>query len=270
MSCKNCQVTTSAPTPVPTSGPTSGPVTCGLRQIASSKVIGGQDAVPGQWPWQILLKRSGRPMCGGSIISSRWIVTAAHCVSKWYSYSVVVGENNRLKNEGTEKEYQVSKVFPHPAYGQLNNDIALLKLSQDIQFNKYVQPACLPQKDVKPGHKCYITGFGKIKHPGNMHTQLQQALMPAVDSKVCEAKNRKIINIPITDAMICGGEGGVNPISGCHGDSGGPYVCEVNGKWELHGAVSHGSPRCKSTETYTVFARVTHFRKWIDATMQSN
>ena len=63
--------------------------------------------------------------------------------------------------------------------------------------------------------------------------------------------------------MICSGDGGVTRKSGCHGDSGGPFVCQVNDRWELHGAVSHGSPRCSSSETYTVYARVTHFKNWI-------
>ena len=67
--------------------------------------------------------------------------------------------------------------------------------------------------------------------------------------------------------MVCSGDGGNTRKSGCHGDSGGPFVCQIGGRWELHGAVSHGSPRCASTETYTVFARVAYFKKWIDNVM---
>jgi len=213
-------------------------------------------------------------MCGGSVIAKRYIVTAAHCVDRSYAsqFSVVTGETDRTKNEGTEAEYQVEGLWMHPSYNaqrRLNNDIAVLKVNRDIAFNKYVQPVCLPNKVVSTGYsKCFITGFGKIKHPGNMHTHLQKAHMPPVDSKVCHARNFPNIRIPITDAMLCAGEGGVNPISGCHGDSGGPYVCEINGRWELHGAVSHGSPRCSSRETYTVFAKVAYFRQWIEGVMQ--
>ena len=70
--------------------------------------------------------------------------------------------------------------------------------------------------------------------------------------------------------MVCGGDGGRSNTSGCHGDSGRPFVCRVEGKWELHGVVSHGSPRCNSNETYTVFARVHHYRSWIQTSMASS
>ena len=63
--------------------------------------------------------------------------------------------------------------------------------------------------------------------------------------------------------MICGGDEGNTTLSGCHGDSGGPFVCEVNGKWELHGAVSWGSGICDSKQAYTVFARITKYLDWI-------
>ena len=73
--------------------------------------------------------------------------------------------------------------------------------------------------------------------------------------------------LQVTDAMICSGDGG-ETTSGCHGDSGGPFVCHINGRSELYGAVSHGSSRCDSSTSYSVYARVVHFRKWIDEAMR--
>ena len=71
-------------------------------------------------------------------------------------------------------------------------------------------------------------------------------------------------SLQITSNMICAGKEGTI-LSGCHGDSGGPYVCQnAAGRWVLQGAVSWGSPRCSAAERFTVFARVAKFRQWID------
>lgn len=92
---------------------------------------------------------------------------------------------------------------------------------------------------------------------------LQQGLLPIVSRKQCFERNHHLIPIPISPDMICAGSGGSDRISGCHGDSGGPFVCHLNGKWELHGDVSHGSPRCDSRETYNVFCRTNYLKNWI-------
>eukprot|EP00795_Rhopilema_esculentum_P010340 gene10340-biopygen12935 len=75
-----------------------------------------------------------------------------------------------------------------------------------------------------------------------------------------------IVSSQITDKMVCAGHGGTTRVSGCHGDSGAPFVCQTgaNASWVLHSAVSWGSGRCDATVGYSVFARVAKFRSWID------
>merc|ERR1719318_1012129 len=271
--------TTEAMTPPVTNKPETPepiiPGACGLPQIKGSRIVGGKKAVPGSWPWQILMLYNGYPGCGGSLISAEWVLSAAHCVfgleEYTSSFTIRTGEYNRAILEGTEQEYDVEKIITHPDYDprKLNNDIALLKLKSPVMFDKYRAPVCLPSLPPKVGDNCTITGWGKMKYTEHMVNILQQGKLQVVDQKTCHKLNMKNIRIPVTKAMVCGGSGGSSILSGCHGDSGGPYVCQDGGRWILQGAVSHGSPRCNSTETYTVFSKVFYFRPWIDTTMRT-
>jgi len=249
---------------------------CGKPAIQGTRVVAGKDAVRGSWPWQILLKYAGSPMCGGTLIAPQWVITAAHCVYKrenyHYLFDVVVGEYDRNKVEGTEVSHKVENIFRHSGWSAytLTNDITLIKLKKPVVFNKYVMPACLPSTDPKVGSDCYITGWGKIHHPGRMHNILQQGRLPVVSNEVCNALTYKHLGIRIKDTMICGGDGGKTKLMGCHGDSGGPFVCNINGRWELHGDVSFGSAKCDSSESYTVFARTNYFKPWIYDIMSQN
>ncbi|XP_065067993.1 uncharacterized protein LOC135693432 isoform X3 [Rhopilema esculentum] len=279
-------VTTSGGTKRPTNAPATGVVTnppsagtCGMPDIAQSRVIAGEDAKKGAWPWQILMLFMNSPMCGGALVAPNWVVTAAHCVSgkSAMRFKIRVGEHKfTVSSEGKHQDIQVQKVIPHPQYSRqtLNNDIALMKLSLPVTFGKYVKPVCLPDHDqeVPIGTKCFITGWGKIKHPGRMHHTLQQGKMPVVSNDKCSSLNTKNLGIKITENMVCAGHGGSTRVSGCHGDSGGPFVCQTgpNGSWVLHGAVSWGSGRCDATQGYTVFARVSKYKKWIDQMMARN
>eukprot|EP00112_Aurelia_sp_Birch-Aquarium-sp1_P004750 Seg154.8 transcript_id=Seg154.8/GoldUCD/mRNA.D3Y31 product="Chymotrypsinogen 2" protein_id=Seg154.8/GoldUCD/D3Y31 len=275
--CKQtCGLCGTPPQP-PTAGPPQPPSgQCGSPQVQAGRVIAGDDAKRGAWPWQILMLYRGRTMCGGTLVAPNWVVTAAHCIdgkeSQARSFTVRVGEHNSRSNEGSEDNIVVERIFKHPSYDRrvINNDIALLKLSRSARYSKYVSPACLPQQgaSVPVGSNCYITGWGKIKHPGNMHYILQQGRLPVVSKQTCAALNTRISRIPITDKMVCAGSGGSSRTGGCHGDSGGPFVCQSGGKWFLQGAVSWGSGTCQSSKSYTVFARVAQFRSWIDQTMR--
>lgn len=257
------------------------PANCGRPSVQASRVINGVNAKAGSWPWQVLMLLFGSPMCGGSIIAPNWVVTAAHCVDGYEQYvnnfKVRAGEHNTNTVEGNEQDIQVKKIFKYGGYykGNLRNDIALLQLSSAIQFGTHVQPVCLPSQGdrVPVGSSCYITGWGKIAHPGKMHHTLQQAKITVVSNAVCHALNYKNLNLAVVkDTMVCAGLGPSSRTMGCHGDSGGPFVCRdsTSGAFELQGAVSWGSGTCDSTKAYTVFARVSEFRKWIDQTILAN
>merc|ERR1712141_711296 len=96
---------------------------------------------------------------------------------------------------------------------------------------------------------------------------LQQANVPIVSKQECEKKSlelSKSSNGHILDSMICAGS---EIISACHGDDGGPLVCKVNDKWELHGSISQHSFACKSSESYTIASRTKGFNEWIRHTI---
>eukprot|EP00794_Sanderia_malayensis_P018883 gene18883-20784_t len=170
---------------------------CGVPQIVNARVIAGINAVRGSWPWQILLRYKGRPMCGGTLINENTVVTAAHCVSgresNPASFSVSVGEHDTRINEGSEDTITASKVESSPKYSRrtIDYDIAVIKLSRKANAGKFVGFACLPNANEEPpvGSDCYITGFGKVKHPGNMHHTLQQARIKVRSQADCQAVN---------------------------------------------------------------------------------
>ena len=105
-------------------------------------------------------------------------------------------------------------------------------------------------------------GWGRTVGGGNKSDTLQQGMLQVQSHAKCSALNNSMFEVDET-SMICGGSGKPNQAGGCQGDSGGPYVCKEQGKWVLRGVVSWGDPVC-DTEHFSVFARVSSFRNWID------
>jgi len=269
---------TTAPPMVTTTKITSG---CGKSVVPGPRVIRGKTSKQGQWPWQIAMYYNGRFTCGGTLINPMWVVTAAHCVRYWRNpsgYEIVLGDLKRTYKSRHEQKVGVAKIIKHPSYykpTKLNNDIALMKLKTPARFTDQVQPICLPNTgdDIPVGTKCYISGWGKIQHPGSSVDNLQHAGMRVISNAECTRTNKKYEakGIFVTDQMICANNGAGAWQSGCHGDSGGPFVCQgSDGRWTLHGAVSWGSPFCDIRDSSTAFARVTKFRSWIDQEIRNN
>ncbi|KAM4801322.1 chymotrypsinogen B [Urocitellus parryii] len=238
------------------------PVLSGLARI-----VNGEDAIPGSWPWQVSLQdKTGFHFCGGSLISENWVVTAAHCGVKTTDL-VVAGEFDQGSNKENIQVIKIAKVFKNPKFSMLTvrNDITLLKLATPARFSQTVSAVCLPDAndDFPAGTQCVTTGWGKTKYNANKTPdKLQQAVLPLVSTADC----KKSWGSKITDVMVCAGANGV---SSCMGDSGGPLVCQKNGAWTLVGIVSWGSGTC-STTTPAVYARVTALMPWVQQILAAN
>ncbi|XP_043961318.1 elastase-1-like [Gambusia affinis] len=246
-------------------------------KVKNGRVIGGSDAKPNTWKWQISLQLdlynegSFSHICGGSIVHSFYIMTAAHCIlsSDVSQYRVVAGEYSLFEYEGSEQFTSVEEIIVHPDWnGDLanGNDIALLKLANHIYDNGYVEIANLPypEQTLPHGFTCYITGWGLMDYTGSVPDKLQVAPLDVVEHAVCSQP--EWWGSIALKTMVCAGGDGV--ISGCQGDSGGPLNCLTDGVWRVHGVVSYGpAGMCNQSFKPTVFTRVSSFLDWMFSVM---
>ncbi|KAM6252883.1 chymotrypsinogen A-like [Porphyrio hochstetteri] len=245
---------------------------CGVPAIAPvihgyNRIVNGEPAVPGSWPWQVSLQRyNGFHFCGGSLISENWVVTAAHCGVRTTD-TVVVGAYDQDSPSSYQQKLTIEKVFKNPNYSDLTvrNDITLLKLSTPARLSARVSPVCLPQEDddFPGGLTCVTTGWGLTNpNDGDTPAVLQQAALPLLTNAQC----KQYWGYRIADMMVCAGADGA---SSCMGDSGGPLVCQKDGAWTLVGIVSWGSSSC-DPEVPGVYSRVTKLRSWINSILEAN
>nr|XP_055023652.1 chymotrypsin-like elastase family member 2A [Misgurnus anguillicaudatus] len=255
---------------------TVGAYGCGLPTYPSvvKRVVGGEDVRPHSWPWQISLQYSSggnwHHICGGTLISNEWVLTAAYCISSSRTYRVYLGKHN-LKKEEEEGSFAIApaKIIDYENRNSifLRNDIALIKLENPITPSDTIMPACMPADGVILAHNepCYVTGWGSLYINGPIADNLQQALLPVVDYETCSKSDWW--GSQVTRNMICAGGDGI--VSGCNEDYGGPLNCKGDdGAWEVHGIVSFGSGiYCNYAKKPTVFIRVSAYIDWISKNM---
>ncbi|KAM4730647.1 transmembrane protease serine 3 [Anableps anableps] len=242
---------------------------CGSRPQYNTRIVGGNISKPGQFPWQVSLHFQSEHVCGGSIITSSWILTAAHCVYGFeYSslWMVHVGLTEQLIHAAYARA--VKSIVHHPQYRDkgLDYDIALMRLEEPLVFNGLVEPICLPNygEEFAEGTMCWISGWGATEEDGDTSVVLRSAMIPLISTKTCNQP--EVYKGLISSWMICAGylEGGIDA---CQGDSGGPLACEDSSVWKLVGATSWGIG-CAVWNKPGVYTRITKALSWIRLQME--
>uniref|UniRef100_A0A8D8BD38 Serine protease SP24D n=1 Tax=Culex pipiens TaxID=7175 RepID=A0A8D8BD38_CULPI len=226
------------------------------------RIVGGNYATLGQFPFQVAL-HYGNGFCGGSLIRSNWVLTAAHCV--YDSNHRVISPDKMTIRAGTVFKDQggftrkVQQVIVNEKYKSRDKynydfDLALLKLTESFQLDKYIKTISLvrSRKDLKATDVVTISGWGKVSETGSTSKILKYNRAKPLSSFTCFFKTRTI-------RILCLESPTNNGV--CGGDSGGPAVSSNR----LVGVANFGYG-CGTTKP-DGYAKVSDHIKWIDATI---
>ncbi|XP_059062487.1 serine proteinase stubble isoform X3 [Achroia grisella] len=267
---------------------------CGIavsKQTAQRRIVGGDDAGFGTFPWQAYIrigssrcnmlmsifeligwKQCWIERCGGSLISRRHVVTAGHCVARAQPRHVRVTLGDYVINSAAEPlpayTFGVRSIKVHPLFKftpQADRfDVAVLTLDRNVHYMPHIAPICLPERGSDfLGQYGWAAGWGALSPGSRLRPRTLQAVdVPVLDNRVCERWHRANgINVVIYPEMLCAGYRGGGKDS-CQGDSGGPLMLERAGRWYLIGVVSAGYS-CASRGQPGIYHRVAHTVDWI-------
>ncbi|EDW38555.1 GL12666 [Drosophila persimilis] len=254
------------------------PDECGQQEYSTGRIVGGVEAPNGQWPWMAAIFLHGPKRtefwCGGSLIGTKYILTAAHCTrdsrQKPFAarqFTVRLGDID-LSTDAEPSDpvtFAVKEVRTHERFSRIGfyNDIAILVLDKPVRKSKYVIPVCLPKgirmppKERLPGRRATVVGWGTTYYGGKESTSQRQAELPIWRNEDCDRSYFQ----PINENFLCAGysDGGVDA---CQGDSGGPLMMRYDSHWVQLGVVSFGN-KCGEPGYPGVYTRVTEYLEWI-------
>ncbi|XP_014474151.1 PREDICTED: coagulation factor IX-like [Dinoponera quadriceps] len=204
---------------------------------APEAIVGGFIATDGQFPYQASLQVMKEHICGGSIISSKHILTAAHCVEeKWqHRYMTVVSGATRWAEGNNNQRHTIKCIRLHPGYtgeksSAWKDDIAVITLNEEIKFDKWRSPIPLASQDYTTGtYKGIVSGWGQTSVTSDSSPVLKWLAVDVLSKVECLKAHR---NPQTNKQQVCSIY--MKNHGACSGDSGGPLVVNK----ELCGIVS--------------------------------
>lgn len=278
--------------PIPTrpvTRPTAAPATveqsCGIPSRAPVPLlVGGEIIKRADWPWIVALylklPTALNYHCGGTLISTRHIVTAAHCCTperseQAYKPDKLVGFLGRYDIfDWAETNYvptDFSQVNVHRDYKgrdlSFDSDIAILVMKETVTYTRFIQPICLwtfsSSVDVIVGERGTLVGWGRTE-TGDIATKAKVLEVPIVSESECLRADPSFAHITSNRTFCAGGRNGAGP---CDGDSGGGLVLKRNNKWYLRGIISVALANQKTkicdTNSFVVYTDTAKFQDWI-------
>ncbi|KAF2899149.1 hypothetical protein ILUMI_07028 [Ignelater luminosus] len=233
----------------------------------NARIISGQEAVAGQFKHQVANKfrtSGGSAFCGASLICENWVLTAAHCAQGGLSFNLYLGSlDQSLPVELGRVILRAIEVHVHPGYNDyLNHDIALLRMEQKVRFSDRIYPIPLATHRTDANRKLTVSGWGKTSDTSAISPTLKYVELNTISNNECAGVygSRVVIN----ETLCCRG----NPHhSTCSGDSGGPLIELVNGRWVQAGVVSFVHASGCASGNPSGYVRVENYLKWIRSTI---
>ncbi|KAI8425101.1 hypothetical protein MSG28_006960 [Choristoneura fumiferana] len=259
---------------------------CGVQN--DDRIVGGTFTEIDEHPWMALLRydksRDWGFYCGGVLISSKYVLTAAHCVKgkdlprDWRLSQVRLGEWNTSSSidcsdgdcAATPQDVPIEEIIAHEGYDPYDdnqhNDLALLRLARAVQYSAWVKPICLPSTNALKtamweDYDLEVAGWGKTEYRSESNVKLK-VRVPVVTTSECQLvysrSNRRVIN-----RQLCAG--GAAGHDSCRGDSGGPLMGRLPrvNNWIIVGVVSYGPTPCGTAGWPGVYTRVGAYVDWI-------
>ncbi|PSN47525.1 hypothetical protein C0J52_02241 [Blattella germanica] len=245
-----------------------------FRSLGEPRILGGFPT-PNVYPWVVALYRDQILICGGSLITDQWVLTAGHCITIKDSpilvpnvqrFSAVLGATNLFNREETWRMVRnIINIVRHPEYIAASNDIALLRLSQPVVYTRFIRPVCLPRNAAEQydGQTGIIAGWGLTSN--NFSTEspfLMSTSVLILKNSQCKQMWSRI-NVVIENYMLCAGQG---ERATCRGDSGGPLIVREgpDAFYSIVAITSFGAPpTCGNPNFPDVWTRVTYYLDWI-------
>lgn len=240
----------------------------GTESGVSSRIIGGEQASAGEWPYMVALTTRDKSFvwCGGSLLNERYVLTAAHCVDKKdpSTMDVIVGAYD-MDNISAAERIRVKQIYVHQdyAYASGGNDIAVLELESAPRLTQFTSIATAADFNrINNGDLLTVIGFGTRKEENGVKsdapTKLHQVDVPFVQIEECRTKGGSYARQG--DGVFCAGTAGKDS---CSGDSGGPIFFRTNHGLTQMGVVSWGDG-CGRSDKPGVYTKLSAFDTWLN------